>query len=127
MCDSSHDPWAAHASPAFVPADLGAFTGQRIPLKTVERVTITSLVDNAIDGLAEDKGPAHRPSAGHMPRFAASTLDGGYVVDAPHAEHGFSALVEIELAGGPIHCVLFDTGVSPDGMVENMRRLDLDP
>ena len=39
------------------------------------------------------------------------------------AEHGFSALVEVELAGGGVHRVLFDTGVSPDGMVDNMRRL----
>ena len=29
--------------------------------------------------------------------------------------------------GGPAHRLLFDAGTSPDGVVENMRRLDIDP
>ena len=47
--------------------------------------------------------------------------------DGPVGEHGFSALVEVELADGARHRLLFDTGVSPDGMVTNMRRLGLAP
>jgi 7,8-dihydropterin-6-yl-methyl-4-(beta-D-ribofuranosyl)aminobenzene 5'-phosphate synthase len=42
------------------------------------------------------------------------------------AEHGFSALITLDLDGSR-HRVLFDTGVSESGMVENMRRLGLDP
>jgi 7,8-dihydropterin-6-yl-methyl-4-(beta-D-ribofuranosyl)aminobenzene 5'-phosphate synthase len=48
------------------------------------------------------------------------------VPDALIAEPGFSALVRIERAGRA-RTVLFDTGVSPGGMVENMRRLGIAP
>lgn len=46
--------------------------------------------------------------------------------DSLIAEPGFSALVRIE-RGGKERTVLFHTGVSPQGMVENMRRLGLAP
>lgn len=49
------------------------------------------------------------------------------VIDSPVAEHGFSALIDVELAGGDRHRVLFDAGISPDGMVGNMGRLGLAP
>jgi hypothetical protein len=42
------------------------------------------------------------------------------------AEHGLSMLVTISKAGHE-HRVLFDTGASPNGVLENMRRLDIDP
>jgi len=42
------------------------------------------------------------------------------------AEHGFSALVTVSKAGRE-HRFLFDAGTSPDGVVENMRRLGIDP
>ena len=46
--------------------------------------------------------------------------------DALIAEPGFSALVRIEKDGRE-RTLLFDTGVSPSGMVENMRRLGIAP
>jgi 7,8-dihydropterin-6-yl-methyl-4-(beta-D-ribofuranosyl)aminobenzene 5'-phosphate synthase len=48
------------------------------------------------------------------------------VPDALVAEHGFSVLVTVTKAGS-VHRVLFDAGASPNGAVENMRRLDIDP
>ena len=42
------------------------------------------------------------------------------------AEPGFSALVRIEKDGHE-RTLLFDAGVSPNGMVDNMRRLGLSP
>ena len=46
--------------------------------------------------------------------------------DSLIAEHGFSALVTVRK--GPVeHRLLFDAGTSPDGVAENMRRLDIDP
>ncbi len=48
------------------------------------------------------------------------------VPDALIAWRGFSALVRVERAGRT-HTLLFDTGVSPNGMIENMRRLGIDP
>ena len=50
----------------------------------------------------------------------------GETFDQLRAEHGFAALVTVTRAGRQ-HRVLFDTGISPDGLVENMRRLDLSP
>jgi 7,8-dihydropterin-6-yl-methyl-4-(beta-D-ribofuranosyl)aminobenzene 5'-phosphate synthase len=41
------------------------------------------------------------------------------------AEHGFSALVSVR-RGERAHTLLFDTGVSPGGMADNIERLGLD-
>jgi 7,8-dihydropterin-6-yl-methyl-4-(beta-D-ribofuranosyl)aminobenzene 5'-phosphate synthase len=49
------------------------------------------------------------------------SLSGG-TPDFLRAEHGFSALIEV--AG---RRVLFDTGVTPDGLVANLDRLAIDP
>ncbi|HEX2301520.1 MAG TPA: hypothetical protein VHH34_23965 [Pseudonocardiaceae bacterium] len=121
MCDATHE--SVVKPVAVVPADPDAFTGERIPLQPVQRVSITTLVDNSLDLLAADMGPAHRPPPGGFPRRPAKLLAEGSVPDGPLAEHGFSALVEVELVDGAVHRLLFDTGISPDGMVENMRRL----
>jgi 7,8-dihydropterin-6-yl-methyl-4-(beta-D-ribofuranosyl)aminobenzene 5'-phosphate synthase len=123
MCDDAHDHGPGPV--AVVPVDLDAFEGERITPAPVERVSITTVVDNACDMLATDVGPAHRRAAPSWPRIAAPTTIEGTVPDGPRAEHGFSAHVEVELADGSVHRLLFDTGVSPDGMVENMARMDL--
>jgi hypothetical protein len=79
---------------AVVPAEIGAFRGERLPLRPVRRV----------------------PAAAHQD---------DPVLDGPVGEHRFSALVEVETSDGRVHRLLFDTGVSLDGMVANMRRLGL--
>lgn len=56
----------------------------------------------------------------------APTLIEGKLADAPLAQHGFSALVTVR-KGAAEHRVLFDTGLTPDGCVENLARLDADP
>lgn len=99
-----------------------------IRLEPVDAVAITILVDNLTDVFMPDEGPATRfpltsPAA---PRRPASMLEGGEVVEQLRGEHGFSALVTIT-KGHRRHQVLFDTGVSPDGLVENMRFLQLQP
>jgi 7,8-dihydropterin-6-yl-methyl-4-(beta-D-ribofuranosyl)aminobenzene 5'-phosphate synthase len=100
----------------------------RIPLVPVDAVTITTLVDNYMDMLLLDQGPARRLglAAADAPRVKASVLEGGETLDSPLAEHGFSALITIA-SGGREHRVLFDTGMTPDGMVNNMRRIGLSP
>ena len=97
-----------------------------IPLEPVEAVTVTTLVDNVVDVLLPDTGPARRPKRDNA-AVSVATLEEGRAWSSPVAEHGFSALVDVRLASGARHRVLFDTGVSPDGMVENMARLDLSP
>jgi 7,8-dihydropterin-6-yl-methyl-4-(beta-D-ribofuranosyl)aminobenzene 5'-phosphate synthase len=58
------------------------------------------------------------------PSVPARFIEGGRTGDALRAEHGFSCLVTIEKAGRSVR-VLFDAGLTPDGLVENMRRLDI--
>jgi 7,8-dihydropterin-6-yl-methyl-4-(beta-D-ribofuranosyl)aminobenzene 5'-phosphate synthase len=97
-----------------------------IPLEPVDALSVTVLVDNVTDLLLVDEGPARRPAIGSGPRVSAPVLDLGEAFDGLRAEHGFSALVSVK-RGGREHRLLFDTGISPDGLVENMRRLELSP
>jgi len=97
-----------------------------IALEPLDAVTVTCLVDNAVDILLPDQGPARRTPPPALPRRPAGILEAPGALDGLVAEHGFSALLTVERAGRT-HRVLFDTGVSPDGMVANLSRLDLDP
>jgi 7,8-dihydropterin-6-yl-methyl-4-(beta-D-ribofuranosyl)aminobenzene 5'-phosphate synthase len=102
-----------------------------IELEPVDRVEITILVDNLTDPLMVDQDAVARvswPKALHgaLPSAASGVSPDSGVPDALIAEPGFSALVRIEKAGGT-RTLLFDTGVSPGGMVENMRRLGIAP
>ena len=123
MCDDGEGP----SEVAAVPSELGAFLGERVPLRPVRRVHITTLVDNALDVFAADAGSARRSPVDAWPRLPAAAHQDDRVFDGPVGEHGFSAMVEVETADGRVHRLLFDTGVSPDGMVANMRRLGLAP
>ncbi len=99
---------------------------EAISLDPVDSLTVTTLVDNVTDNLLPDLGPAKRPSIASAPRVPARFLAGGDTDDALRAEHGFSALVTIT-KGDRETTILFDAGRSPDGLVENMRRLELSP
>ncbi len=95
-------------------------------LEPVDSVTVTTLMDNVTDRLMPDQGPARRPPAWTGGRRPAATMAGGTVPDTLLAEHGFSVLVTVS-RNGSRHQILFDTGTSPDGVTENMRRLEIDP
>ena len=96
----------------------------QITLEPVDSVTVTTLMDNVTDIFMPDQGPARRPHPGA--RRPAPLMERGDVPDSLIAEHGFSVLVTVTKAGRE-HRFLFDAGTSPDGVVENMRRLDIDP
>jgi 7,8-dihydropterin-6-yl-methyl-4-(beta-D-ribofuranosyl)aminobenzene 5'-phosphate synthase len=101
-----------------------------IHLEPVDAVHVTTLMDNVSDMLLVNEGPARRVGLATPPDNAPTTpaafIDGGRVVDPLRAEHGFSAFVTV-VNGASRRNVLFDTGLSPDGMVGNMRRLGVDP
>jgi len=99
-----------------------------IELEPVESVRVTILMDNVVDPLIADQGPVTRLSwpkalAPGAPNVAAPAT-GASVPDTLIGEPGFSALVRIR-KGERERTLLFDTGVSPTGMVENLRRLGL--
>jgi 7,8-dihydropterin-6-yl-methyl-4-(beta-D-ribofuranosyl)aminobenzene 5'-phosphate synthase len=102
----------------------------QIELEPVDRIRVTILIDNVTDPLIPDQGPVSRLS---WPKALADSAlrvpaqfgaDGKGVPDALIAEPGFSAFVRVAKDGRE-RTLLFDTGVSPGGMVENMRRLGL--
>src|SRR5215217_7576192 len=95
-----------------------------IALEPVDALTITTLVDNVTDSLLADEGPAKRPSMKNSPRTPARFTVAGDTDDALRAEHGFSALVTVT-KGDRTTRLLFDAGRTPDGLVENMRRLEI--
>jgi 7,8-dihydropterin-6-yl-methyl-4-(beta-D-ribofuranosyl)aminobenzene 5'-phosphate synthase len=97
-----------------------------IDLEPVDSVVVTTLMDNVADALMPDQGPAHRIVFGRGPRRPSLTMVDGLVPGALIAEHGFSVLVTVA-KGGAEHRFLFDTGTSPDGVMRNMRYLDIDP
>jgi 7,8-dihydropterin-6-yl-methyl-4-(beta-D-ribofuranosyl)aminobenzene 5'-phosphate synthase len=102
-----------------------------IELEPVDRVEITVLIDNVTDALLVDEANVARinwPRAllGALPTAGSRVAPDSGVPDALIAEPGFSALVRIE-KDGRRRTLLFDTGVSPGGMVENMRRLGIAP
>lgn len=101
---------------------------ETLSLEVVDRVSVTVLVDNQLDPFLADHGPAIRPSlsGSALPRMPASVLERGDVVIPLLAEHGFSSLVTVR-KGDREHRILFDAGRTPDGMVDNMRRLSIDP
>jgi 7,8-dihydropterin-6-yl-methyl-4-(beta-D-ribofuranosyl)aminobenzene 5'-phosphate synthase len=97
-------------------------------LEPVDSVTVTVLMDNVTDAFMPDQGPAHRPP---LPVFRggrepAATMEDGEVPEVPLADGGFSVLVDVA-KNGARHRILFDAGTTPDGVVENMRRLEVDP
>ncbi|MBW3560939.1 MAG: MBL fold metallo-hydrolase [Actinobacteria bacterium] len=96
-------------------------------LAPVDRVRITTLVDNVIDVWMPDQGPAERlRDHGSAIQIPTSVLEAGVVDDQPRAEHGFSALVSVTVGDDQTH-VLFDAGRTPDGLIHNMRCLGIDP
>jgi 7,8-dihydropterin-6-yl-methyl-4-(beta-D-ribofuranosyl)aminobenzene 5'-phosphate synthase len=103
---------------------------QRINLAPVDGVHITTLIDNSADALLPDEGLVRRwgltGSAAPLAVLPAELAQEGYSYDFLRAEHGFSALVEVRTPTGNRR-ILFDTGITPDGLVGNLDRLAIKP
>jgi 7,8-dihydropterin-6-yl-methyl-4-(beta-D-ribofuranosyl)aminobenzene 5'-phosphate synthase len=122
MCTDSGHSAATAASHTVTRADPAV----KVDLEPVDSVSLTILVDNAVDALMPDQAPARRPRMPPPFRLPARTMEGGSTFAGLKAEHGFSCLLTVRRAGRE-HQILYDTGVSPDGMVDNMGVLDVDP
>jgi 7,8-dihydropterin-6-yl-methyl-4-(beta-D-ribofuranosyl)aminobenzene 5'-phosphate synthase len=110
-----------------IPADVDP-PAEQIPLVPVDEVQVLTVCDNTVDIFLLDQGPARRLFStvhGEPPLLPAPTMVERHVVDGPLAQHGFSALVTVR-RGQNTHTVLFDTGITPDGCAENLRRLGKD-
>jgi len=95
-----------------------------IALEPVDELLVTTLVDNVYDALlAGDERTRRVPI--NVATTAAPEFDGGRTAVGLVAEHGFAALVTVR-RGGTTTTLLFDTGLSPDGMLTNADRLGVD-
>jgi 7,8-dihydropterin-6-yl-methyl-4-(beta-D-ribofuranosyl)aminobenzene 5'-phosphate synthase len=95
-----------------------------VRLEPVDQVEITTLVDNVFDALLVDDEFTRRVGFG-AGVTAAAQFEGGTTSAGLVAEHGFAALVRVR-RGDTESTLLFDTGLSPDGMVTNAERMGVD-
>lgn len=84
-------------------------------LRETDSVEIISLVDNFVDVLSSSPREEVKCFRDWVKKPR------GY----PIAEHGFSMLIRVH-RGDESHSILFDTGVSPRGVVLNARRMNVD-
>jgi 7,8-dihydropterin-6-yl-methyl-4-(beta-D-ribofuranosyl)aminobenzene 5'-phosphate synthase len=96
---------------------------EHVNIAEIDYVEVLSLVDNSIDFLSttdkkEVKSFRQWTKKGHGEEYTSQS-------QLPIAEHGFSMIVRFFTAGKSCS-ILFDTGVSLDGIVENARRMSLD-
>lgn len=108
------------------PREVAGGASDPIHLDPVDEVVVTMLVDNSYDALLGSTSIARRAPLGKLASVASSVMDGGETRAGLAAEHGFSALVTVR-RGEVSHTVLFDTGISRDGMADNMERLEVEP
>lgn len=86
------------------------------PLKEVDRVEITTVLDNFIDVLLPGSETVKRVSLG--PDWVTK--------ETLIAEHGFAAIVKVS-AGNTGDSILFDAGLSKNGLTHNLDVLDGKP
>jgi 7,8-dihydropterin-6-yl-methyl-4-(beta-D-ribofuranosyl)aminobenzene 5'-phosphate synthase len=96
-----------------------------IRLEPVDSVEVLTLMDNSTDLTLDSTDLVHRA------RFGPGTVPAplsvsGVTPDVFVSEHGFSCLVTVR-KGDTTTRILFDAGLTPGGLVENMRRLEIDP
>ena len=87
-----------------------------VELQPVDAVEVTLVVDNYVDILAAGSEGVRR-----FP-LAYNFFDHQQLV----AEHGFSALVTVE-AGGQRSSILYDGGMTPRGLGNNLEVMEVDP
>jgi 7,8-dihydropterin-6-yl-methyl-4-(beta-D-ribofuranosyl)aminobenzene 5'-phosphate synthase len=121
MCDGGGPETARRSAPR--PAEGAAV--DPIPLEPVDELVLTMLMDNSYDGLMADLGPARRAPMDRLPTVTAPQFEERRTYPGLVAEHGFSALVTVR-RGRTTHTLLFDTGISPDGLATNTERLGVD-
>jgi 7,8-dihydropterin-6-yl-methyl-4-(beta-D-ribofuranosyl)aminobenzene 5'-phosphate synthase len=89
----------------------------------IDGLQVFSLVDNSVDYLStNDKKEVHSFRQWTKKRDGQEWT--GENSQLPFAEHGFSMLVRV-LRGRKSVSILFDTGISADGVVENAKRMGL--
>lgn len=92
-------------------------------LNEASRAEIISLMDNSIDFIST----VHKEEVQHVQRWVKERKDEKWLTEhfrLPLAEHGLSMLIRVHNDEG-VCSVLFDAGLSPEGVVTNANRMGL--
>jgi 7,8-dihydropterin-6-yl-methyl-4-(beta-D-ribofuranosyl)aminobenzene 5'-phosphate synthase len=95
----------------------------RCKLKEVDSIEIISVIDNS----ADFQSTIENRQVQSFRQWTSKKLEKTKSIkntDLPVAEHGFSVVVRT-IADGKVYTVLFDTGISHQGIVENASRMAL--
>jgi 7,8-dihydropterin-6-yl-methyl-4-(beta-D-ribofuranosyl)aminobenzene 5'-phosphate synthase len=95
-----------------------------ITLREVDSVEAVSLMDNSVDFLST----IEKEEIKHVRRWVTERKGAKWVGEhfrSPIAEHGFSLLIRV-FSGGKAHSILYDTGISPEGIITNANRMGID-
>ena len=96
---------------------------QGFKLKEADAAEIISLVDNSVDFLSTiNKREVRSFRQWTQERYGKEWIASHSLL--PCADHGFSMLIRV-FHGKKSSCILFDTGGSPDGIVENAERMNI--
>ena len=96
---------------------------QPLKLREVEGTEIISLMDNSVDFLST----VEREEVQNVREWIKERKDEEWIkkhFHLPIAEYGFSMLIRV-FDGEETHSVLFDTGISLEGVVTNAKRMGL--
>jgi len=104
--------------------NINEMSNQSLKLREVGGAEIISLMDNSVDFLST----VGREEVQNVREWIKERKDEAWIrkhFHLPIAEHGFSMLIRL-FCNGAFHSVLFDTGGSPEGVVNNADRMGLD-
>jgi metal-dependent hydrolase (beta-lactamase superfamily II) len=99
-------------------------TLKHVNISEVDGLDVISLVDNSVDFLST----IDRKEAQSFRLWTKKRHDQEWAIthsQLPLAEHGFSMLIRV-LCGKKSVSILFDTGISANGVVENAKRMGLE-
>lgn len=87
-----------------------------LPLQAVDRVEITTIIDNYVDLMLQDTPLVKRPPLSTGKELPKDTLA---------AEHGLSLMVKT-YRGSESHSIIFDAGYNENGVMHNIDQLGID-
>jgi 7,8-dihydropterin-6-yl-methyl-4-(beta-D-ribofuranosyl)aminobenzene 5'-phosphate synthase len=116
---------AVGAARAAAPQPAEGAAVDPIAVEPVDEVVLTTRVDNTFDGLLTGSDRVRRTPLTGGGIVAAPQFESGRTIVGLLAEHGFSTLVTVR-RGTTMTTLLFDTGISPDGITDNADRLGVD-
>lgn len=97
---------------------------EQFDLEPADAVSVLLVVDNTVDMLLPGGPAVRRPNLRSAPLTTSDVFEGNVGFDRLTAEHGFAALVDITTRHGTRR-LLFDAGISPRGVVDNLEKLQV--